>query len=116
MISIIIPVHNGGDNFRQCLSSLKQFAPEETEIIVVADGDTDVRVVMLDQDPGPGVRTPPDARLDRGALTQHRQRPSSGGRGMVGHPLSRHGDAFTAQSAGPKVPRASPPSLDTVSA
>ena len=41
MISIIIPVHNGGDNFRQCLSSLKQFAPEGTEIIVVADGDTD---------------------------------------------------------------------------
>jgi GT2 family glycosyltransferase len=38
-ISIITPVHNGGDNFRQYLSSLKQFAPPETETIVVADGD-----------------------------------------------------------------------------
>lgn len=40
-ISIVIPVYNGGDNFRQCLSSLKQFVPEGIEIIVVADGDTD---------------------------------------------------------------------------
>lgn len=38
-ISVIIPVHSGGDVFRRCLSSLKQFAPPETEIIVVADGD-----------------------------------------------------------------------------
>jgi GT2 family glycosyltransferase len=38
-ISIVTPVHNGGDRFRQYLSSLKQFAPSETEIIVVADGD-----------------------------------------------------------------------------
>ncbi|NJK50630.1 glycosyltransferase [Candidatus Gracilibacteria bacterium] len=38
-ISIVTPVHNGGDNFRQYLSSLKQFAPPETETIVVADGD-----------------------------------------------------------------------------
>jgi glycosyltransferase involved in cell wall biosynthesis len=38
-ISIVIPVHNGGNAFRQCLTSLKQFAPPETEIIVVADGD-----------------------------------------------------------------------------
>ncbi len=40
-ISIVIPVYNGGDAFRQCLSSVKQFAPENTEIIIVADGDTD---------------------------------------------------------------------------
>jgi GT2 family glycosyltransferase len=38
-ISIVIPVHNGGEQFRQCLSSLEKFAPKETEIIVVADGD-----------------------------------------------------------------------------
>lgn len=38
-ISVVIPVHNGGKPFRQCLSSLKEFAPPETEIIVVADGD-----------------------------------------------------------------------------
>jgi GT2 family glycosyltransferase len=38
-ISIVIPVHNGGSYFRRCLSSLKQHASPETEIIVVADGD-----------------------------------------------------------------------------
>ncbi|MCU0535399.1 MAG: glycosyltransferase [Hydrococcus sp. Prado102] len=38
-ISIVTPVHNGGDNFRKYLSSLKQFAPLGTEIIIVADGD-----------------------------------------------------------------------------
>lgn len=40
-LSIIIPVFNGGENFRYCLQSLKQFAPKNAEIIVVADGDTD---------------------------------------------------------------------------
>ncbi|MGH2416682.1 MAG: glycosyltransferase family 2 protein, partial [Microcystaceae cyanobacterium] len=40
-ISMVIPVHNGGEAFRQCLSHIKQFAPKDTEIIVVADGDTD---------------------------------------------------------------------------
>jgi GT2 family glycosyltransferase len=38
-ISIVIPVHNGGSYFRQCLSYLQKFAPPQTEIIVVADGD-----------------------------------------------------------------------------
>jgi glycosyltransferase involved in cell wall biosynthesis len=40
-ISVIIPVHNGGENFRQCLSSLANAAPFPYEVIVVADGDTD---------------------------------------------------------------------------
>lgn len=40
-ISVIIPVHNGGENFRQCLSSLALAAPFPHEVIVVADGDTD---------------------------------------------------------------------------
>jgi glycosyltransferase involved in cell wall biosynthesis len=40
-VSIIVPVHNGGDRFRQCLDSLKKTAPQPAEIIVVADGDTD---------------------------------------------------------------------------
>jgi GT2 family glycosyltransferase len=38
-ISIVIPVYQGGEAFKECLSSLKLFAPPETEIIVVADGD-----------------------------------------------------------------------------
>lgn len=40
-ISVIIPVYNGGMNFRRCLSALAQADPPPTEIIVVADGDTD---------------------------------------------------------------------------
>ncbi len=40
-ISVIIPVHNGGEKFRQCLASLAEATPPPVEIIVVADGDTD---------------------------------------------------------------------------
>jgi glycosyltransferase involved in cell wall biosynthesis len=40
-ISVIIPVHNGGDRFRRCLSSLAQAVPPASEVIVVSDGDTD---------------------------------------------------------------------------
>jgi GT2 family glycosyltransferase len=38
-ISVIIPVHNGGDAFRRCLVSLTQAAPPADELIVVANGD-----------------------------------------------------------------------------
>lgn len=40
-ISVIIPVHNGGANFRRCLASLAAAASPAAEVIVVADGDTD---------------------------------------------------------------------------
>ncbi|MBN2060676.1 MAG: glycosyltransferase [Deltaproteobacteria bacterium] len=40
-ISIIIPVHNGGENFRRCLLSLKESYTAPEEIIVVADGESD---------------------------------------------------------------------------
>ncbi len=40
-ISVIIPVHNGGESFRQCLSSLAKSAIYPDEIIVVSDADTD---------------------------------------------------------------------------
>jgi len=40
-VSVIIPVHNGGDNFRRCLLSVRELRPSPEEIIVVADGDTD---------------------------------------------------------------------------
>jgi GT2 family glycosyltransferase len=39
-ISVIIPVHNGGGNFRACLLSLQAADPPPHEIIVVSDGDT----------------------------------------------------------------------------
>jgi GT2 family glycosyltransferase len=40
-ISVIIPVHNGGAKFRECLLKLAEAVPQPLEIIVVADGDTD---------------------------------------------------------------------------
>jgi GT2 family glycosyltransferase len=41
IISVVIPVYNGGENFRRCLSSLGQSSRPPDEVIVVADGDTD---------------------------------------------------------------------------
>jgi glycosyltransferase involved in cell wall biosynthesis len=38
---VIIPVRNGGSGFRKCLESVTKAASSSTEIIVVADGDTD---------------------------------------------------------------------------
>lgn len=40
-ISIIIPVHNGGESFRQCLLSLAKSTIFPNEVIVVSDADTD---------------------------------------------------------------------------
>lgn len=40
-ISVVVPVYNGGDSFRQCLTSLTALNPPPMEIIVVSDGDTD---------------------------------------------------------------------------
>lgn len=40
-VSVIIPVHNGGENFRRCLLSLSESSIYPYEIIVVADGDSD---------------------------------------------------------------------------
>jgi glycosyltransferase involved in cell wall biosynthesis len=40
-VSLIIPVHNGGEAFGHCLSSVRQLVPPATEWIVVDDGSTD---------------------------------------------------------------------------
>jgi len=40
-ISVIIPVYNGGEDFRRCLGSLGAAVPPPNEVIVVGDGDTD---------------------------------------------------------------------------
>ena len=40
-VSLIIPVYNGGEKFRRCLTSIAQASPPPDEVIVVADGDTD---------------------------------------------------------------------------
>ena len=40
-VSVIIPVHNGGEDFHRCLSAVTELEPPPDEIIVVVDGDTD---------------------------------------------------------------------------
>lgn len=40
-ISVVVPVYNGGEPFRQCLRSLTALNPPPMEVVVVADGDTD---------------------------------------------------------------------------
>jgi GT2 family glycosyltransferase len=40
-VSMIIPVHNGGEKFRKCLLSVKNLSTPPDEVIVVADGNSD---------------------------------------------------------------------------
>ncbi len=40
-VSIVIPVYNGGESFRRCLTSITASNQQPFEVIVVADGDTD---------------------------------------------------------------------------
>ena len=42
-VSVIVPVHNGGGNFRRCLESLAAAEPAPKEIIVVAGRPTQMR-------------------------------------------------------------------------
>jgi glycosyltransferase involved in cell wall biosynthesis len=48
-LSIIVPVFNGGANFRRCLSSLEAVKSRVLEIIVVDDGGTDESGVLAEQ-------------------------------------------------------------------
>jgi glycosyltransferase involved in cell wall biosynthesis len=48
-VSVVIPVHNGGINFRKCLSSLANAKPPPYEIIVVLDGDDDNSAVAAQE-------------------------------------------------------------------
>jgi len=41
MISIVIPVHNGGESFYKCLQSLQCYGSLAAEVIIVVDGGTD---------------------------------------------------------------------------
>jgi len=62
-VSIVIPVHNGGEAFRRCLDSVAAADPGPAELVVVADGDTDgawraaeergARIVRIDVAGGP---------------------------------------------------------------
>lgn len=57
-ISVIIPVRDGGSGFRKCLSSLSKILSSLTELIVVADGDTDGSWRMAEEFGAKVVRIP----------------------------------------------------------
>ncbi|EKU99179.1 putative glycosyltransferase [Leptolyngbya sp. PCC 7375] len=75
-ISIIIPVHNGGDSFKRCLMAVEKLNPQPREVIVVANGDTDgswnvakqfgATVVRLPEATGPGIARNMGAKIARG--------------------------------------------------
>ena len=77
-ISIIIPVHKGGEAFRRCLSGLVEARPPGDEIIVVADGDTGgdaelaksygARVIRLSTRGGPARARNRGAEIARGDI------------------------------------------------
>jgi glycosyltransferase involved in cell wall biosynthesis len=76
--SIIVPVHNGGSRFRMCLVSLADLDPPPTEIIVVADGETDgswrmaeefgARISKIDTPSGPARARNVGAHTARGDI------------------------------------------------
>lgn len=77
-VSVVIPVYNGGASFRHCLSSLAKAMPAPSEIIVVADGDTDgswllakeysARVLRIPTRSGPAVARNLGARSAQGDI------------------------------------------------
>ncbi|HID52059.1 MAG TPA: glycosyltransferase family 2 protein, partial [Anaerolineae bacterium] len=48
-ISVIIPVHNGGETFRRCLEALNQTLYDQWECLVVDDNSTDGSAVVAQQ-------------------------------------------------------------------
>jgi glycosyltransferase involved in cell wall biosynthesis len=75
-LSVIIPVRDGGLAFRRCLQGVTEASPSSTEIIVVADGDTDgswrvgkeygAKVLRIPQPQGPARARNLGAREARG--------------------------------------------------
>jgi glycosyltransferase involved in cell wall biosynthesis len=77
-ISVVIPVHNGGDMFRQCLDSIFSGSRQPDEVLVVADGDTDgswriaeeygARVLLLPEAGGPARARNRGAQIAKGEV------------------------------------------------
>jgi GT2 family glycosyltransferase len=77
-VSVIVPVHNGGSRFAECLASLRAAKPPPEEIVVVADGDADeswrlaeelgMEVLRIPTPGGPARARNLGARKARGAI------------------------------------------------
>lgn len=57
-ISVVIPVYNGGESFRRCLTQIRQASPPPLEVIVVSDGDTDGSGTLAEQFGATVIRLP----------------------------------------------------------
>jgi GT2 family glycosyltransferase len=57
-ICIVIPVHNGGESFRRCLSAVSELEPPPDKIIVVADAATDGSGELAEMFGAQVIRTP----------------------------------------------------------
>jgi glycosyltransferase involved in cell wall biosynthesis len=78
LVSVVIPVYNGGDSFRRCLLALVEAEPQADEIIVVVDGATDgsarlaetfgVQVMQTPSRSGPAQARNLGARAARGDI------------------------------------------------
>ena len=64
-VSVIIPVHNGGESFRKCLSSLKESMILPSEVIVVSDADTDGSWLVAQEFGAKVIRIPVNGGPDR---------------------------------------------------
>ncbi|HMF12784.1 MAG TPA: glycosyltransferase [Gemmataceae bacterium] len=77
-VSIIVPVHRGGEAFQTCLESIRSASPPPDEVIVVADGETDgsenhalglgMKVVRTPTRSGPAAARNLGARLASGDI------------------------------------------------
>ena len=77
-LSIIVPVYNGGKDFRQCLASIQKCLRPEDEFIVVSDGDTDgswevaeafgAKVICLPSSGGPARARNTGAKIAQGDI------------------------------------------------
>ncbi len=47
-ISVVVPVHHGGQEFQQCLQNLSRAEPPSEEVIVVVDGGADGSLEMAE--------------------------------------------------------------------
>lgn len=77
-LSLIIPVHNGGESFRRCMEGVSSAVSPECEIIVVADGESDgswkiadafgARTFTLPESMGPARARNSGARVANGEI------------------------------------------------
>lgn len=77
-LSIIVPVYNGGKDFRQCLASIQNCLRSDDEFIVVSDGDTDgswevaeafgAKVIRLPSSGGPARARNTGAKIAQGDI------------------------------------------------